>query len=69
MGDGSHTRRVALMTPRQLSDYLGVPVQTLANWRWREEGPKWIKLGRHVRYRPNEVERWLSAQGQGGEAA
>lgn len=60
-----------LMDPRQLSDYLGVPRQTLANWRWRNEGPKFRKVGKHVRYRPEDVEAWLNAQtvATGGEAS
>ncbi|MDT0309270.1 helix-turn-helix domain-containing protein [Streptomyces sp. DSM 44917] len=56
------------MDPRELSEYLGVPVQTLANWRWRNEGPKFRRVGRHVRYRPEDVEAWLNAQGAGGSA-
>jgi predicted DNA-binding transcriptional regulator AlpA len=58
-----------LVSPNQLAEYTGIPVQTLANWRWREQGPPWLKLGRHVRYRLADVEKWLDANAQGGAAA
>lgn len=61
--------QVRLVSPTQLSEYTGIPVQTLANWRWRAEGPPWFKLGRHVRYRWSDVEKWLDANAQGGAAA
>ncbi|GAB3718779.1 helix-turn-helix transcriptional regulator [Nocardiopsis nanhaiensis] len=61
--------QVRLLGASQLSEYTGIPVQTLANWRWRGEGPPWFKLGRHVRYRIAEVEKWLDDNAQGGAAA
>ncbi len=38
---------------------LGVPVPTIYGWRYHGEGPRGIKVGRHVRYRLAEVNRWL----------
>lgn len=61
--------KAGLMSPNGLCEYTGIPVQTLANWRWRGEGPPWFKLGRHVRYRLADVEKWLDNNAQGGEAA
>jgi excisionase family DNA binding protein len=51
-----------LMTLRDLSDMLGVPVATLYAWRHRGEGPPGYRVGRHVRYRRAEVEQWLTTQ-------
>ncbi|MGE4053099.1 MAG: helix-turn-helix domain-containing protein [Piscinibacter sp.] len=50
----------ALLTPRQAADLLQVPTSTLAVWRstGRVQLP-YLKLGRHVRYRRDDVERWL----------
>ncbi|WP_375426539.1 helix-turn-helix domain-containing protein [uncultured Friedmanniella sp.] len=45
-----------------LSDMLGVPVPTLYGWRHRGEGPTGYRVGRHVRYRRSEVERWLTSR-------
>ena len=41
-----------LMTLPELSEMLGVPIETLYGWRHRGEGPAGYRIGRHVRYRP-----------------
>lgn len=48
-----------LHTPESLSDLLGVPVATLYRWRTTGGGPPALRIGRHLRYRPADVERWL----------
>jgi excisionase family DNA binding protein len=48
-----------LMTITDLSEMLGVPVDTLYGWRHRGEGPAGYRIGRHVRYRRATVEAWL----------
>lgn len=44
-----------LMTPTDVSAYLGVPPGTLANWRYLGRGPAFLRVGRHVRYRRADV--------------
>jgi excisionase family DNA binding protein len=51
-----------LMTITDLSEMLGVPVDTLYGWRHRGEGPEGYRIGRHVRYRRAAVEAWLDTQ-------
>jgi excisionase family DNA binding protein len=48
-----------LWGPKELADYLGVPVQTIYQWRTKGYGPRGRKVGKHVRYRPVDVEKWL----------
>ncbi len=48
-----------LLTTRELSDYLNVPAGTLYTWRSNGDGPSSMKVGRHVRYRGEDVEAWL----------
>ncbi|NUR82002.1 MAG: helix-turn-helix domain-containing protein, partial [Dermatophilaceae bacterium] len=31
----------------------------LYDWRMRKRVPRAVKVGRHLRYRPEDVERWL----------
>jgi hypothetical protein len=50
----------SLASPTDLSEYLGVPPRTLQQWRWRKTGPRWTKVGRRVRYRWDDVDRWLN---------
>lgn len=44
-----------LLTPQEVAEYLGVPVSTLYAWRYRGEGPRSGRVGRHVRYRAEDL--------------
>lgn len=50
-----------LLWPEEVAEMLGVPVGTLANWRYQGRGPAFVKVGRHVRYRRSDVVRWIEA--------
>jgi excisionase family DNA binding protein len=52
-----------LGTPPEVAAYLGVPLKTLYEWRYRGEGPTAIRVGRHLRYRWEDVEAWLDSRG------
>jgi len=56
------TNRRSLATPEELSAYLGIPIGTLYSWNHRGIGPKATKVGRHLRYRWQEVDAWLDTQ-------
>jgi predicted DNA-binding transcriptional regulator AlpA len=43
-----------------VSAYLGVPVKTLYQWRWRGEGPPVRKVGKWLRYDPAAVRKWAT---------
>lgn len=47
------------LTTEQLAELLQVPVQTCRAWRHYGTGPKGVRLGRHVRYRRTDVDRWI----------
>ena len=59
----------ALASADELAEHVGVPKATLSQWRHRRVGPKWIRIGRHVRYRWSDIEAWLDSQADGGHAA
>lgn len=59
----------AVLDPPRVSDLIGVPVATLAQWRYLGKGPAYLRLGRHCRYRLQDVEAWLLAHRHGGDAA
>lgn len=48
-----------LLTPTDVSQMLGIPVKTLANWRSERRGPLALRIGCHVRYRASDVDDWL----------
>lgn len=52
-----------LLTPGEVADWLRTSAGVLANWRSMGRGPRYIKLGpKAVRYRPADVEAWLTEQ-------
>lgn len=53
--------RVALTT-REAAAYLGLAVSTLNKWRCHGGGPEFLKLGRAVRYRQDDLDRFLEAR-------
>lgn len=50
-----------LWSIRDVSDFLGVPVGTIYQWRVRSEGPPAMRLGRHLRFHPDAVRRWAAS--------
>lgn len=51
-----------LLTQEQVADYLQMPVRTMEAWRYSGDGPKFVRIGRRVRYRPQDVEEWVESQ-------
>lgn len=52
-----------LRTDKELAKQLNsVDVTTLERWRRLKEGPPFIKVGRQVRYRQSDIDRWLEAR-------
>lgn len=54
--------RRPLASAEEVSEYLGVPVQTLYRWRKHEAGPGGFRVGRHIRYRWADVDAWVEQQ-------
>ncbi len=52
-----------LMTPDEVVELLHIPKGTLYQWSYSGNGPKVLKIGRHLRYRLNDVETWLDKCG------
>ena len=52
-------QRQVLISIDELAEYLAKPKASLYAWRSRGLGPKAIRVGRDLRYRMSEVERWL----------
>ncbi len=48
-----------LLTVEDLAEYLEVPVATVYAWRHRRQGPPGFRVGRHLRFRWSDVERWI----------
>jgi len=52
----------SLFTPNQLAEYLTLKPKTLETMRRRGDGPRFIKVGRSVRYRGIDINEYLDEQ-------
>ena len=48
------------LTPIEVAHLLGVPVDTLYQWRYRGTGPPSFRIGRHLRYNPDAIAHWIN---------
>lgn len=46
------------LSPAGLAERYGVPVGTVYMWNTRGTGPRYIRIGKHVRYPISDVEEW-----------
>lgn len=53
---------LALLTPAEVSNLLRIPIKTLYAWRSRNLGPRALRLGKHLRYRTDDVQSWLDSE-------
>jgi excisionase family DNA binding protein len=50
------------LTPLDLADLLGMPVETVYQWRRKGTGPRGFRVGRHLRFDPADVSAWVADQ-------
>jgi hypothetical protein len=58
----SKVRKALLLETVDVAVELGLSPRTLEGWRRRGEGPSYIKVGRLVKYRPEDIEAYKAAQ-------
>ena len=54
--------KTKMLTPKELAKYLGIATHTLSTYRMCGTGPKYIKLGRVIRYKFVDVLDWIDAK-------
>jgi excisionase family DNA binding protein len=47
------------ITEREAAQVLGLSVATLRAWRHRNRGPKYLQLGRAIRYRQSDLDEFV----------
>ncbi|AKK03078.1 helix-turn-helix transcriptional regulator [Corynebacterium epidermidicanis] len=52
----------SMLRPAELSELSGFPETTLATWRSRGRGPKFVRIMGRVYYRKTDVDAWLTDQ-------
>lgn len=46
------------LSPADLAERLGVPLATVYGWNLTKTGPRYIRVGRHIRFRLEDVLAW-----------
>lgn len=53
---------VQLLDETAVASRLGVEKKTLQAWRTRGDGPPFLKIGRLVKYHPDDVQAWTDSR-------
>jgi len=48
-----------LLTPTEAAKVLRVSPATLPRWRWAGDGPDFVRIGRSIRYRREDLEKFV----------
>ncbi|MFF8843793.1 helix-turn-helix domain-containing protein [Streptomyces sp. NPDC015127] len=48
------------LTPDDIADLFGVPLETVYQWRKKRTGPPGFRVGKHLRYDPAAVKAWTA---------
>ncbi len=56
-----------LLNEHDVARITGLSVASVRRWRLLKQGPKYIKIGAAVRYKPEHVSAWLESRPTGGE--
>lgn len=68
-----HSENTLAMNESQVAQLASVSIALVRKWRRQGTGPRFLKLGRLIRYRVKDVDAWLDSQvfdgGQCREAA
>ena len=56
-----------LYSSEELGERYGISKRAIEGWRYRGDGPLWIKPGREIKYRECDIEAWEAEQAEGGK--
>jgi excisionase family DNA binding protein len=54
------------MTEKEVAKQIRVSLASLRRWRLLQRGPRFVKVGALVRYRPEDLEEWMETLPTGG---
>jgi len=56
-----------LLNEDDVARITGLSVASVRRWRLLRQGPKYLKIGAAVRYKPEDISGWLQSRPSGGE--
>ncbi len=57
-----------LLKEGEVSELVGISLSALRNWRVKKKGFPFCKIGKSVRYRPEDLNSYLEANKRGGDS-
>jgi predicted DNA-binding transcriptional regulator AlpA len=57
----------SLLNEFDVARVTGLSVASVRRWRLLRQGPRYLKIGAAVRYKPKDVAVWLASRPSGGE--
>jgi len=64
-----HSAIENLLNEQDVARITGLSVASVRRWRGLRSGPKYLKIGASVRYRPEDVAAWIESRPSGGGCA
>jgi predicted site-specific integrase-resolvase len=55
---------MSFLTPDQVAERYQISPDSLKEWRYKGRGPKFLRIGKRVRYREADLLRWEQEQEQ-----
>lgn len=55
-----------LLNEHDVARITGLSVASVRRWRLLRQGPKYLKIGAAVRYKPDDITAWLESRPSGG---
>ena len=56
----------ALLNEHDVARLTGLSVASVRRWRLLRQGPRYLKIGAAVRYKPEDISAWLESRPSGG---
>lgn len=56
-----------LLTREEVAEYYGISKRFLEACVYKSKGPRVVRLGRMVRYRPSDIDAWIEANTCAGD--
>lgn len=63
----SQSTLTTLLNEHDVARITGLSVASVRRWRLLRQGPRYIKLGVAVRYKPEDISAWLDSRPTGGQ--
>ena len=57
------------LTEKEVAKQISVSLASLRRWRLVKSGPRFVKVGALVRYRPEDLQHWMESLPSGGCAS